>query len=81
MVSIEDSVKLEPGLAVTMLRGLALPNDMQKVPEDHQSSLIHASAYLAQVRPSLTCFDSVLVNFLKLISFCLAGWAGFAPRV
>lgn len=34
VVSVEDSVKFEPGLVVTMLRGLALPRDMEKVPED-----------------------------------------------
>lgn len=54
VVSVEDSVKMEPGLAVTMLRGLALPNDMDRVPKDLQWSLIHASTYLVQVRPSLT---------------------------
>lgn len=58
VISVEDSVKLEPGLAVTMLRGLALPNDIQKVPEDLQPSLIHASGYLVQVCPNLTRFSS-----------------------
>ncbi|KAI8550787.1 hypothetical protein RHMOL_Rhmol06G0134300 [Rhododendron molle] len=48
IISINDSVKLEPGLAPTMLRGLALPNDMEKVPQGLQPSLIHASAYLMQ---------------------------------
>lgn len=49
VVSVEDSVKLEPGLAVTMLRGLALPNDMKMVLKELQPSLVHASAYLVQV--------------------------------
>lgn len=56
IVSVEDSVKLEPGLASTMLRGLGLPRDMEKVLEDLQPSLIHASAYLVQVRLNLTQF-------------------------
>lgn len=34
LVTVEDSVKAEPGLTVTMLQGLALPKDMEKVPQD-----------------------------------------------
>lgn len=32
LVTVEDSVKAKPSLAVTMLQGLALPKDMEKVP-------------------------------------------------
>lgn len=32
--TIDDGVKTELGLAVTMLRGLALPKDMERVPKD-----------------------------------------------
>lgn len=46
LVIVEDSVKSEPNLAVTMLQGLALPRDMERVPQDLGSSLVHASAYL-----------------------------------
>ncbi|XP_058215027.1 spindle pole body component 110-like [Rhododendron vialii] len=53
VVSIEDNVKLEPDLAVAMLRGVALPRDMEKVPEDLQPSMIHASAYLVQACQAL----------------------------
>lgn len=49
VVTVDDSVKLEPGLAVTMLRGLALPKDMEGVAQDHQPSLVHVSTYLVQV--------------------------------
>lgn len=52
-VTVEDSVKSEPNLAVTMLQGLALPRDMERVPQDLGSSLVHASAYLLQVCPNL----------------------------
>lgn len=45
-MTIEDNVKTELGLAVTTLRGLALPKDMERVPKDLQSSLVHVSAYL-----------------------------------
>ncbi|KAI8530297.1 hypothetical protein RHMOL_Rhmol11G0045600 [Rhododendron molle] len=48
VVTIEDSIKLEPGLAVTILHGLALPRDMERVPPELQPSLVHASAYLVQ---------------------------------
>lgn len=34
LVTIEDSVKADPGLAVTMLQGLALPKDMGRIPQD-----------------------------------------------
>ncbi|KAI8568020.1 hypothetical protein RHMOL_Rhmol02G0166200 [Rhododendron molle] len=46
--SFEDSVKLEPGLAINMLHGLALLRDMERVPPELQLSLVHASAYLVQ---------------------------------
>ncbi|KAI8572385.1 hypothetical protein RHMOL_Rhmol01G0194500 [Rhododendron molle] len=49
VVLVEDSVKLEPRIAVTMLRGLVLPKDMERVPPELQPSLVHASAYLVQV--------------------------------
>lgn len=69
VVNIGDSVKLEPGLATTMLQGLVLPNDMEKVPEDLQPSLVHASAYLVQVCPNIARFDflalSVTLNFCR----------------
>lgn len=63
LVTIEDSVKADPSLAVTMLQGLALPKDMEKVPQDLQPSLIHASAYLVQV-----CLSQTL-PFLSCLSF------------
>lgn len=67
---MEDNVKLEPGLASTMFRGLGLPRDMEKVPEDVQSSLIHASAYLVQVCLSLTLFQYFeLIIFTSLSLF------------
>ncbi|XP_058216136.1 uncharacterized protein LOC131327138 [Rhododendron vialii] len=53
VVNVEDSVKMEPGLAVAVLQGLALPRDMQKVPDDLQPSLVHASAYLVQAGQAL----------------------------
>lgn len=61
LLTVGDNVKAEPGLAVTMLQGLALPKDMEKVPQDLQSSLIHASAYLVQVclRPNLIFVHSL----------------------
>lgn len=34
VVLLKDSVKEEPSLAVTMLRGLALPRDVDQVPAD-----------------------------------------------
>ncbi|KAI8538439.1 hypothetical protein RHMOL_Rhmol09G0103600 [Rhododendron molle] len=54
VVFVEDSVKLEPGLAVTMLHGLALSRDMERVPPELQLSLIHASAYLVQTKRDRT---------------------------
>ncbi|KAI8571317.1 hypothetical protein RHMOL_Rhmol01G0110200 [Rhododendron molle] len=48
IISVNDSVKLEPGLAPTMLRGLVLSNEMEKVPQELQPSLVHASAYIVQ---------------------------------
>lgn len=76
VVTVEDSVKLEPRLAVTMLRGLALPRDMEKVPEDLQPSLVHASAYLVQVCPSLCSFILALLLLPSLIhSIVQAGQA------
>lgn len=59
VVIVDDSVKLEPGLAVAMLR--ALLKDMERVPQDLQPSLVHASAYLVQVCPSLAL--SIVIFF------------------
>lgn len=79
VVTVEDSVKLEPGLTVTMLQGLALPRDMEKVPQDLQPSLVHASAYLVQVclSPNLTCpffipeFETYFLHRLGKLCFRL----------
>lgn len=51
LVTIEDSVKAKPSLAITILQGLALPKDMKKVPQELQPSLINAGAHLVQVCP------------------------------
>ncbi|KAI8560124.1 hypothetical protein RHMOL_Rhmol04G0231600 [Rhododendron molle] len=48
VISVSNSMKLERRLAPTMLHGLALPKDMEKVPEELQLSLVHASAYIVQ---------------------------------
>lgn len=56
LVTIEDSVKADPGLAVTMLQGLVLPKDMGRIPQDLQPSLVHACAYLVQVQPTVFFF-------------------------
>ncbi|XP_058189243.1 uncharacterized protein LOC131306830 [Rhododendron vialii] len=50
---MEDSVKVEPRLATAVLQGLALPKDMDKIPEGLQPSLVHASAYLVQAGQAL----------------------------
>lgn len=60
---VVHSVKADPSLAVTMLQGLALPKDMEKVPQDLQPSLVHASAYLVQV-----CLNPILLLSLLLFS-------------
>lgn len=62
LVTVEDSVKADPGLTVTMLHGLTLPKDMEKVPQDLQPSLIHASAYLVKV---CSCPILLLLFFLS----------------
>lgn len=61
VVIVDDSVKLEPGLVVAMLR--ALLKDMERVPQDLQPSLVHASAYLVQVCPSLAL--SIVIFFFQ----------------
>lgn len=67
VVTVDDSVKLELGLVVTMLQGLALPKDMVRVPQDLQPSLVHASAYLVQVCPSLTFYFLIFPSLTCLV--------------
>lgn len=53
-----------------MLRGLALPKDMERVPQDLQPSLVHVSAYLVQVCSGRTPVFGFLV-FPSLTYFVL----------
>lgn len=62
VVSNDDSDKLEPRLAPTMLHGLALPNDMKMVSEDLQPIFVHASAYIVPVLSEPNLFPALL-NF------------------
>lgn len=50
VVSTADSVKADHNIVVAMLQRLALLKDMERIPKDLQPSLVHASAYLVQVR-------------------------------
>lgn len=82
LVTLEDSVKAEPGLAVTMLQGLALPKDMENVPQDFQPSLVHASAYLVQLCSRIEPHSLAFVDFVlyptELNMHSCTGWAGSA---
>jgi hypothetical protein len=71
IVSVDDSIKVEPGLAPTMLHGLALPRDMERVPMDLLPSLVHASAYIVQVLSEhpLLGYSCILNLFLSYLSF------------
>lgn len=51
---LKDSVKEEPNLAVTLLRGLALPRDYDQVPTDLIPGLGEMCSHLVQVSPFYT---------------------------
>ncbi|KAF7123711.1 hypothetical protein RHSIM_Rhsim12G0099500 [Rhododendron simsii] len=53
---LNDSVKEEPNLAVTLLRGLALPRDYDQVPTDFFPGLGKMCSHLVQV-PALKAYD------------------------
>lgn len=46
VVLLNDSVKAKPGLAVSLLRGLALPRDMDQVPSELLSGLFEMCSHL-----------------------------------
>lgn len=50
IVLLKDSVKEEPNLAVTLLRGLALPRDCDQVPSELLPGLAEMCSHLVQVR-------------------------------
>lgn len=58
LVSLEDSMKAEPRITLTFLQGLALPKDMEQVPEEMNPNLVEMCSHLVQV--PLCLIDSVL---------------------
>jgi hypothetical protein len=50
IVLLKDSVKEEPNLAVTLLKGLALPRDCDQVPSELLPGLAEMCSHLVQVR-------------------------------
>lgn len=55
---LKDSVKEEPNLAVTLLRGLALPRDYDQVPTDLLPSLGEMCSHLVQAgQAALKAYD------------------------
>lgn len=50
VLTLEDSVKAEPNLAETLLHGLALPKDMERLPKEAMPNFREMCSYLVQVR-------------------------------
>ncbi|KAF7135551.1 hypothetical protein RHSIM_Rhsim08G0126400 [Rhododendron simsii] len=58
VVLLNDSTKAEPGLAVTLLRGLALPRDMDQVPTDLLPRIGEMCLHLVQAgQAALKAYD------------------------
>ncbi|KAG5516757.1 hypothetical protein RHGRI_037484 [Rhododendron griersonianum] len=61
MGGVDDSIKVEPGLAVTLLRGLALPKDVEQVPSELVLNFVEMCSHLVvQVgQAALKAYDKV----------------------
>lgn len=72
VVLLNDSEKAEPGLAVTLLRGLALSRDVDQVPAELLSGLDEMCSHLVQDFPC-TLLSFVSFKFLWILTFALLG--------
>lgn len=66
LMTLDDSVKTEPGIAVTLLlQGLALPKDTEKVPLELISSFVDMCSHLIQVQ--ISCALTIFIPFALLL--------------
>lgn len=75
VVLFSDSIKAELGLSISLLRGLALPRDVDQVPSELIPGLTEMCSHLVQVFLFPWLFPFPL-SFWRVLTFVLLGQAG-----
>lgn len=73
MGGVDDSIKAKPGLAVTLLKGLALPKDVEQVPSELILNFVEMCSHLVvQVVLTLVTFPFPLNLSISNLLFVMS---------
>lgn len=68
-ITVADSLAESPLLAMTLLKGVALPKDMASLPKEKANNMAELCLFIAKVYPT-TSLLTFLLKILSLLKYC-----------